>query len=80
MAHLRQSLTSSPFFRLVSRFRNCENVITDDCQCVLSEVRRTWNRPEAAEIVKLYTIVAPNYGALIESYMKAQEMAKQPKK
>jgi nicotinamidase-related amidase len=35
---------------------------------------------EVAEIAKLYTIVAPNYAALIESYMKAQEVARQPKK
>jgi len=55
-------------------------VVPTTANAVLSEVHRTWNRPEAAEIAKIYTIVAPNYGALIESYMKAQEVAKQPKK
>lgn len=29
-------------------------------------MHRTWARPEAAELAKLYTIVAPNYAALIE--------------
>jgi nicotinamidase-related amidase len=44
---------------------------------VLSETHRTWNRPEAAELAKLYALVAPNYAAVIESYQKAQEAAKQ---
>ena len=41
------------------------------------EVHRTWNRPEAAELAKLYALVAPNYAAVAESYQKAQEAAKQ---
>jgi hypothetical protein len=32
---------------------------------------------EAAELGKLYALVAPNYAAVIESYQKAQEVAKQ---
>jgi hypothetical protein len=44
---------------------------------VLSEVHRTWNRPEAAELAKLYALVAPNYAAVIESFNKAQEVARQ---
>jgi hypothetical protein len=44
---------------------------------VLSEIHRTWNRPEAAELAKLYALATPNYGAVIESYQKAQEVAKQ---
>jgi nicotinamidase-related amidase len=40
---------------------------------VLSELHRTWNRPEAAELAKLYALVAPNYNAVMESYLKAQE-------
>src|SRR3954468_12504702 len=44
---------------------------------VLSETHRTWNRPEAAELAKLYALVAPNYNAVIESYQKAQEAAKE---
>ena len=43
---------------------------------VLSETHRTWNRPEAAELAKLYALVSPNYAAVIESYQKAQEAVK----
>lgn len=43
---------------------------------VLCEVHRTWNRPDAADIATLYTMVAPNYAALIESYKKAQDVIK----
>jgi nicotinamidase-related amidase len=52
-------------------------VIPTSANAVLCEVHRTWNRPEAAEIAKLYTMVAPNYQALIESYQKAQAAIKQ---
>jgi nicotinamidase-related amidase len=55
-------------------------VIPTSANAVLSEIHRTWNRPEAAELAKLYAIVAPNYGALIESYQKAQDVIKQQKK
>ena len=46
---------------------------------MLSEIHRTWNRPEAAEIGKLYAHVSPNYSAVVESYVKAQDVARQPK-
>jgi len=52
-------------------------VVPTSTNAVLSETHRTWNRPEAAELAKLYALVAPNYGAVIESYQKAQEVAKQ---
>ena len=52
-------------------------VIPTSTNAVLSEVHRTWNRPEASELAKLYALAAPNYAALIESYQKAQEVAKQ---
>src|SRR5262245_26328377 len=52
-------------------------VIPTSTNAVLSETHRTWNRPEAAELAKLYALVAPNYAAVIESYQKAQEVAKQ---
>ncbi|MEW5684466.1 MAG: isochorismatase family protein [Pseudomonadota bacterium] len=42
---------------------------------LLSELHRTWARPEAAEIAKLYALVAPNYAAVMESYQRAQEAA-----
>jgi hypothetical protein len=44
---------------------------------VLSETHRTWNRPGAAELGKLYALVAANYAAVIESYQMAQDVAKQ---
>ena len=50
-------------------------VIPVTTNVVLSEVHRTWNRPEAAEIGKLYGHVSPNYSAVMESYVKAQEVA-----
>ena len=52
-------------------------VIPTSTNAVLSETHRTWNRPEAAELAKLYALAAPNYAAVIESYQKAQEVAKQ---
>jgi nicotinamidase-related amidase len=52
-------------------------VIPTSANAVLCEVHRTWNRPEAAELGKLYTLVAPNYGAVMESYQKAQDVIKQ---
>ncbi|WP_079989356.1 isochorismatase family protein [Candidatus Protochlamydia phocaeensis] len=54
-------------------------VIPTSTNAVLSEVQRTWNRPDANDYAKLYTMVAPNYGALIESYQKAQEVVTQKK-
>jgi len=44
---------------------------------VLCELQRTWNRPDAAQIAQLYTMVAPNYAAVMESYGKAQEVARE---
>lgn len=43
---------------------------------LLSELHRTWARPEAAELAQLYGLVAPNYAAVIESYVRAQQAAK----
>jgi nicotinamidase-related amidase len=52
-------------------------IIPTTANSVLSEVHRTWNRPDAAEIAKLYGLVAPNYAAVAESYQQAQEAARQ---
>jgi nicotinamidase-related amidase len=57
----------------VARFAQA-GVIPTTTNAVLSETHRTWNRPEAADLAKLYAKVAPNYGAVIESYVKAQEV------
>jgi nicotinamidase-related amidase len=46
---------------------------------VLCELHRTWNRPEAAELAKMYALVAPNYAAVMESYQKAQDATKRAK-
>ena len=59
----------------VARFAQ-GGVIPTSTNAVLSEMHRTWNRPEAAELAKLYALVAPNYAAVMESYQKAQEAAK----
>jgi nicotinamidase-related amidase len=42
---------------------------------LLSEMHRTWARPEAAELAKLYALAAPNYAAVMESYVRAQQAA-----
>ena len=52
-------------------------IIPTSTNAVLSETHRTWNRPEAGELAKLYALAAPNYAAVIESYQKAQDVAKQ---
>jgi nicotinamidase-related amidase len=54
-------------------------IIPTTTNAVLSEAHRTWNRPEAAELAKLYALVAPNYAAVIESYQKAQDVVRQSK-
>lgn len=63
----------------VARFAQA-GVIPTSTNAVLSETHRTWNRPEAAEIAKLYGLVSPNMAAVMESYEKAQDVIKQQKK
>ena len=55
-------------------------VIPTSANAVLCELHRTWKRPEAADLAKLYALVAPNYAAVMESYQKAQDVARQAKK
>ena len=62
----------------VARFIQA-GVIPTSTNAILSETHRTWNRAEAAELAKLYALVAPNYAAVMESYGKAQEAAMQKK-
>jgi len=52
-------------------------VIPITTNAVVAEVHRTWNRPEAAEIGALIAHFSPNYAAVIESYNKAQEVARE---
>ena len=54
-------------------------VIPTSANAVICELHRTWNRPDAAEIAELYTMVSPNYKAVMESFAKAQDVAKQQK-
>jgi nicotinamidase-related amidase len=49
-------------------------VIPISTNAVLSELHRTWARPEAADLAKLYAMAAPNYAAVMESYLKAREV------
>jgi nicotinamidase-related amidase len=58
----------------VARFSQA-GVVPTSTNAVLSETHRTWNRPEAAELAKLYGLVAPNYAAVMESFNKAKEAA-----
>lgn len=50
-------------------------VIPITTNAVVSELHRTWNRPEAAKLAEIYGKAAPNYQAVIESYKKAQSVA-----
>lgn len=47
---------------------------------VLCEFQRTWARPDAAAWGALYSELVPHYHAVAESYQKAQDVARQPKK
>ena len=62
----------------VARFAQA-GVIPTSANAVLCEVQRTWNRPDAADYAELYTMVAPNFRAVMESYQKAQDVIKQQK-
>ena len=55
-------------------------VIPVTTNTILSESHRTWNRPDAAQWGALYAELVPNYRAVAESYRKAQDVAKAPKK
>ena len=49
------------------------DVMPTTTNALLSELHRTWARPEAADLAQLYGLVAPNYAAVIESYVRAQQ-------
>jgi nicotinamidase-related amidase len=50
-------------------------IIPTSTNAVICEVHRTWNRADAAQLAELYTMVSPNYRAVMESYQKAQSVA-----
>lgn len=47
-----------------------------DTVAVIAELMSTWNRPDAMEYAQVLSSLMPNYVALIESYEKAQSVAK----
>ncbi len=51
-------------------------VVPTTANAVICEIHRTWNRPEATELARLYTMVAPHYRAVMESYQRAQQARK----
>ena len=56
-------------------------VIPIDTMAVVSELQKTWNRPDALEYANLFSdYMMPNYRLLMESYQKAQDAAKSTKK
>ena len=50
-------------------------VIPTSANAVLCEFQRHWNRPNNDAFAALYVEVAPNYGAVIESFQGAQQAA-----
>lgn len=50
-------------------------VVPIDTAGVCSEIQKTWSRPDAAQWAEVYSAVMPHYQLLIESYVKAQEVA-----
>ena len=51
-------------------------VVPMDTAAVCSEVQKTWNREDALQWAQAYSAVFPPYQLLIESYSKAQEVAR----
>jgi nicotinamidase-related amidase len=51
-------------------------VVPIDTAAVASEIQRTWHRDDAAQWAQVYTNIFPEYALLIESYGKAQDVAK----
>ncbi|MCY1397115.1 putative hydrolase YcaC [compost metagenome] len=51
-------------------------VVPMDTAAVCSEVQRTWNREDAQQWAEAYSAVFLHYQLLIESYLKAQQVAR----
>ena len=51
-------------------------IVPTSANAVICEFHRTWNRPEAPQLADLYCMVSPNYRAVIESFERAEEVAK----
>ncbi|NWA32625.1 MULTISPECIES: isochorismatase family protein [unclassified Pseudomonas] len=50
-------------------------VVPIDIMATLSELQGSWNRPDAEQWAQVYTQAMPHYQLLIESYLKAQQVA-----
>ena len=50
-------------------------VVPISANAVMCEFQSHWNRPNNAAFAELYVRVAPNYGAVVESFRRAQEAA-----
>jgi len=50
-------------------------IVPTSANAVMCEFQRHWNRPNNDEFAALYVKVAPNYGAVIESFRRAQDAA-----
>ena len=50
-------------------------VVPMDTAAVASELQKTWHRDDAQQWAEVYTNIFPPYQLLIESYMKAQDVA-----
>ena len=56
-------------------------VVPIDTMAVVSELQRTWNRPDALNYANLFADhMMPNYRLLMESHQKAQDAVKLIKK
>src|SRR5262245_39198654 len=62
----------------LARFTQAD-VIPISANALICEVHRTWNRPDAPQLAELYTVVSPNYRAVMESYRKAQDVLREAK-
>jgi nicotinamidase-related amidase len=49
-------------------------IVPTSTNAVISELHRTWRRPEQAEIAEIYTVATPNYRAVMESYDRAKSV------
>src|SRR5262249_10235417 len=49
-------------------------IVPTSTNAVISELHRTWRRPEAADIADIYTVAPPNYRAVMESYDGAKSV------
>ncbi|MGH7198554.1 MAG: isochorismatase family protein [Candidatus Omnitrophota bacterium] len=51
-------------------------VVPIDTLAVISELQKTWNRPDALEYANIFADTMPNYRLLMESHQKAQDAAR----